>query len=513
MSDMEDVLVAVRWCLACDNAPDRAYRMLAPMWAVVHSTAAAEVTDLAERALARWGGSDALAGRVLGVAAVGHFVLGAPDRARELARRAITAETREAPAVIARRAVALTAYHFGREVDEADRLLADVVAVAERAGATWVALEMSGLRGLALAAAGEPEAAVELVGSARAAACAAGARHLETWTTYVLGVIALGWGSRATARTELERSLALARALDFPFMLGGSLRQLGVIAALEGDRGRAGELLARAIEHFRVSGDRVQRWQSLRSAAVALAAAGRDDVARRLLDGAEHAREARGTAAVERVLLARVLPDRAPGAIGEDLETLTRLAVGALSEPAPSRVDGAVFRREGAVWTMAFAGTEVRMPHLKGLGDLATLLAQPGREVHCGELVGDESGQGDLGEVVDARGREAFRRRVEELREEIASAAAANDPVREERARDELSAIAEELDAAYGLGGRPRRAGDPAERARTAVAWRVRSALSKLDDEHAALARHLRKAVRTGTWCVYDPETPVEWEL
>jgi len=53
MSDVEDVLVAVRWCLACDNGPDRAYRMLAPMWAVVHSTAAAEVTDLAERALAR----------------------------------------------------------------------------------------------------------------------------------------------------------------------------------------------------------------------------------------------------------------------------------------------------------------------------------------------------------------------------------------------------------------------------------------------------------------------------
>jgi hypothetical protein len=45
------------------------------------------------------------------------------------------------------------------------------------------------------------------------------------------------------------------------------------------------------------------------------------------------------------------------------------------------------------------------------------------------------------------------------------------------------------------------------------VAWRIRSALGKLEAEHAPLARHLRNAVRTGTWCVYAPETPVSWEL
>jgi len=54
---------------------------------------------------------------------------------------------------------------------------------------------------------------------------------------------------------------------------------------------------------------------------------------------------------------------------------------------------------------------------------------------------------------------------------------------------------------------------DPAERARTAVAWRVRSALGKLEAEHLVLARHLRNAVRMGTWCAYEPEAPVRWEL
>ena len=115
--------------------------------------------------------------------------------------------------------------------------------------------------------------------------------------------------------------------------------------------------------------------------------------------------------------------------------------------------------------------------------------------------------------MLDERGRDAYRERVDELQAEIEDARRANDPVREERVRDELGAIAEALEAAYGLGGRARRAGDPAERARTTVAWRVRSALAKLEAEHAVLARHLRNAVRMGTWCAYEPETPVRWEL
>jgi hypothetical protein len=153
------------------------------------------------------------------------------------------------------------------------------------------------------------------------------------------------------------------------------------------------------------------------------------------------------------------------------------------------------------------------MPHLKGFTDLAALLANPGQEIHCLDLAGNGARSADLGEVVDAQAREQYRERAEELQAEIEDARRANDPAREEGARDELGQIAEALEAAYGLGGRVRRAGDPAERARTAVAWRIRSALGKLEPEHGQLARHLRNAVRTGTYCVYEPETPVRWEL
>jgi hypothetical protein len=231
----------------------------------------------------------------------------------------------------------------------------------------------------------------------------------------------------------------------------------------------------------------------------------------RLLDGADGAKVARGVAPVERVLLAQVLPERGEPRPGEDLETLTRVGLAALAEPA-APVGAAVFRRDGAVWTLAWAGRAVQMPHRKGFTDIAELLGRPGRAVHCLDLDGGVA-QADLGELIDARAREEYRERAEELQTEIEDARRANDPAREERARDELGAIAEALEAAYGLGGRARRAGDPAERARSAVAWRIRSALRKLEGEHDPLARHLRNAVRTGTWCVYEPETPVEWEL
>ena len=60
-----------------------------------------------------------------------------------------------------------------------------------------------------------------------------------------------------------------------------------------------------------------------------------------------------------------------------------------------------------------------------------------------------------------------------------------------------------ELAAATGLGGRSRRLGDPAERARKTVSARVRDALSKIDQVHPQLARHLRDTVHLGTHCGY----------
>ena len=73
--------------------------------------------------------------------------------------------------------------------------------------------------------------------------------------------------------------------------------------------------------------------------------------------------------------------------------------------------------------------------------------------------------------------------------------------------------MTDELSRAYGLSGRARTTGDPAERVRKAVTNRIKHSLNRIADEHEPLGRHLTNSVRTGTFCSYDPEHPVDWQL
>ena len=178
-----------------------------------------------------------------------------------------------------------------------------------------------------------------------------------------------------------------------------------------------------------------------------------------------------------------------------------------------------MFRRDGQFWTLSFRGRTVRMKDAKGLQDLARLIAQPGREVHVLDLAGartDPAGGalrdvGDLGELLDTRARAEYRRRLAELEDDVTDAERCNDLARASRAGAERDFIAAELAAALGLDGRPRRAGDPAERARKAVTARIRLTIGRIDREHPDLGRHLTNAVRTGTTCSYQPEIPTIW--
>src|SRR5947207_949811 len=58
-------------------------------------------------------------------------------------------------------------------------------------------------------------------------------------------------------------------------------------------------------------------------------------------------------------------------------------------EPADGE---AVFRHEGDVWTVIYAGTSVRLKHSKGLGDIAILLANRGRDIHVADLIAASAG-------------------------------------------------------------------------------------------------------------------------
>ena len=174
---------------------------------------------------------------------------------------------------------------------------------------------------------------------------------------------------------------------------------------------------------------------------------------------------------------------------------------------------GAVFRREGAFWTLAFDGLVVQLTEVKGFHDLATLLAQPRAEIHCLELAGRSAEPRGDDPLLDHRARRELAAQAQALQAEIDEAESLNDQARAEQARGELDRLVAILSQALGLGGRSRRLGSAAERARTAVTWRIRNAIRKIAAAHPALGRHLEHGVRTGTSCVYSPEKPVDWTV
>lgn len=190
----------------------------------------------------------------------------------------------------------------------------------------------------------------------------------------------------------------------------------------------------------------------------------------------------------------------------------------------------AVFRREGDVWHLAYAGRETRVKDSKGLNYIRELLANPNIEIAALALAGagqapagtghhDEPGLraggfGGLGELLDAQAKAAFGRRLDELTEELEEAEAFRDPERAARAREEIEFLGAELARATGRGGRSRPVASPAERARVNVTKTIKQSLRRVAEEHEALGDHLAATIRTGTFCCYlpGPQLP-PWQL
>ena len=207
--------------------------------------------------------------------------------------------------------------------------------------------------------------------------------------------------------------------------------------------------------------------------------------------------------------------------------TPVRSASSGTTAPSPR----SVFKREGEYWTLDFQGRVARLRDRSGLRYVATLLANPNREILALDLVngptiqpiGNGSKDGDLTassvrEVVpllDDRAKAAYRARLDELEGELSEAERFNDPERASRVRAERDAVTRELARAVGLGGRDRPSGSPAERARISVTKSIKTALNSIATANPALGRYLEATIRTGTYCSYspDPQAPIDWEF
>jgi hypothetical protein len=202
----------------------------------------------------------------------------------------------------------------------------------------------------------------------------------------------------------------------------------------------------------------------------------------------------------------------------------------AVAGPTPPAA--AILRREGEVWALHYDGREVRVRDSKGMRCLAVLLASPGVEMHALQLASpgvDPEGTGgraaartelavggdDAGAPLDPQAKAAYAQRLADLRAEVDEAESFNDPERAAHAREEIEFLAAELAAATGLGGRDRKSASNAERARVSVTKAIRAALKRVEEHDQAVARELRATVRTGTFCVFepDPRRPVAWRV
>ena len=530
MTSFEEVRTACAWAIERDASPLRAFRLVRPLWALAHSAHAREIATMCEAALSRWpDGGGEMRQVALGAAAVAHLVSGDAERSRARSAEAEEAERRDAgPALLAERAAALVAYVFDADPEAALDRIARVVATARKLGVRTIEAEMSVLGAQAMAASGRRDEAIVQAEAVRDRAHELGSPFLEAWAIYIIGTIVIDEPDRAKAC--FTQSLELATVTKYSLTVGNSLRQLGRLAARAGRDEQAAELFLEAISHFAGTEDHSQTWDALRSASLLLARRGERELAARVLASSHRDSRARAVPPLESEeinALARDLEDEMQAVVPIRLAELRLLVITALeadaaqppaeqppAEPLPKETNA--FRHAGEMWELTFAGETVHMPDLKGLHDLIRLLAAPGEEVHALDLGAAADGaapQGHAGEILDDEARAAYKRRIEELREERELAEAANDPVRAERAQEELEAIGDALKSAYGLGGRARKAGDHAERARSAVTWRIRSAISRVEAVHPTLGRHLKNSVRTGTFCAYEPEQPVDWRL
>jgi hypothetical protein len=250
------------------------------------------------------------------------------------------------------------------------------------------------------------------------------------------------------------------------------------------------------------------------------------DFARMLLRGEDHVNWKRG-----RSLLTA------------SLETAKQLGMRRLEEQAaallgPEEADRPSaenrFRREGDFWEIVFAGKALLLRHGKGLAYISELLRRPKEDVHVADLaaaavngegegwllaanVGESAtrraGPGNTGNLIDSKAKGEYKRRLEDLRADLEESRERRDRGRVEKLQAEIQFIEEELIAAYGLGGRPRRGADIGERLRKAVTNRIRVSLGRIRKEDRKFGAHLDSAITMGTFCSYSPSQPIEWEL
>ncbi len=367
------------------------------------------------------------------------------------------------------------------DFDSAERLAGDALAIAEEGAVAAGRIAWAMCRVTIAQLGGEPESIAPIAD--RLEPIARRVPPLHAW-------LCAATGRRDEARSVVDRMLGGASYFSWSLFCAE-------IASLVDDA----DLTARAYDAVRVhAGDNSLLWgpsgvvlfgQAPRAAGDLASRLGRNDEARRWYDAAIALGERMNAPALV-ALARRGLPSRSG-------HSAPRRA----HEPGITDIE---IQRDGEMWRVSSStGKTMRLKDSKGLFYLSHLVSGPRQEVHVTQLSDQPESFGDAGAVLDARAKAEYKRRVEELRDRLEEARAFNDFGRVDRLQAELEAIADQLAAAVGLGGRDRKMGSHAERARINIQRRIRDAIKRIAKHDPALGRYLDATVKTGMFCMFLP--------
>lgn len=180
------------------------------------------------------------------------------------------------------------------------------------------------------------------------------------------------------------------------------------------------------------------------------------------------------------------------------------------STQAETKSNRGIFLKEDEFWQIEYEGKSVLMNEIKGFIDISKLLEDPGKEVHCSELMGGILT--DKKEILfDDQAKKQYHNRIAELQHDLEEAEMQNNTAAALKLQKEYDALLEHLSSSLGLNRKTRKTGNSLEKARSAVTWRIRNAIQKIGKVHPALGKHLALSIKTGNFCSYKPEREIHW--
>ena len=413
------------------------------------------------------------------------------------------------------------------ELDEAVVVFRTGAAIGHELGATAMALELDIASAIVVADLGDPDqAAAELADIAQSSDSISSV-ITASWARTALGWVELRRDPHA-AIAAIEQALTEAREIDYAVAVAVGLRSLAYAHLLADDVSLASDTVGELL-------DDLLRRGALSNLRLLV------DIAGALAHQSGHPSWERLTATARSLPITTLvaahfelipLPatSATPLARHEVIGTVRQLLVEIRNEiggadvssphdgdgeisPPPSRDEPSTIRRLGDAYEISYAGRTVVVRAGKGVVDIVRLIEAGGAELHCLDLAGAGAEEPSTGETIDATARRQYENRIRDLQAEVDEAEANSDYERAYRSQIELDQLIEHLSAAIGHGNRARRTGGSAERARSAVAHRIRAAIRQVEKLHPRLATHLRNSINTGTYCSYRPEAPVDWHV